>query len=73
MERPPPTRGRGFLSADRQEDERVLKNATPAPIPSLRSYRAYFRQRAAGAATFAATVQGSIGGGSQFILNYVLK
>ncbi len=56
MERPHPTRGRGFLSADRQEDEWVLKNATPAPIPSLRSYRAYFRQRAA-------TVQGSYGGG----------
>ncbi|HDY88721.1 MAG TPA: hypothetical protein ENH82_11510 [bacterium] len=34
MERPHPTRGRGFLSADRQEDEGVLKNATPTPIPS---------------------------------------
>jgi hypothetical protein len=33
-----------------------------APASCFRSYRTYFRQRAAGAATFAATVQESAGG-----------
>ncbi len=38
-----------------------LKEIVPDAV-FIRSYRAYFRQRAAGAATFAATVQESAGG-----------